>query len=169
MPILVLSLICLVISGALAFTNGITEPIISEAAAQRETAARYEMIPEADDFEVVTNTEFPSSIRDVYKATNNTGYVFTVTGSGYGGEMIIICSIGPDGRLMRAKALEQSETKGLGSRITETPFSSQFVGIDSDMDGIVAITGATISSFAYMGAIKDAFTAYEMIVLAGVG
>ena len=165
MPILVLSLICLVISGALAITNSVTEPIIVRDAAAREVAARLEMIPEADDFELITVEGLPDSIREVYKATNNVGYVITLLTSGYGGDMIIICGIDSNGTMIHNRALEQSETKGLGSKITETPFNSQFDDIERhQVDDIDAITGATLSSTAYIEAIKDAFTAYSILV-----
>ena len=164
MPILVLALICLVIAAALAFTNSITEPIIAEAAAQREDEARYEIIPEAAGFELVRAEGIPSSVVEVYKTTNDVGYVFIVTASGYGGEIKVICGIGQDGKVIASKALEQAETKGLGSKITEEPFSSQFNGIEIvQLEGVVAITGATKSSEAYKAAISDAFIAFGAI------
>ena len=168
MPILVLSLICLAISGALALTNSITAPVIEDAAAQREEAARYEIIPEADGFELITAEGLPATVSEVFRATNGTGYVFIISASGYGGEMKIICGIGPDGKLIRSKALEQAETKGLGSKITEESFSGQFEGKDDQLDGIVAITGATLSSSAYTGAIHDAFEALRILVTDGL-
>ena len=78
--------------------------------------------------------------------------------------MKIICGVRPDGSVIAAKALEQSETKGLGSKITEEPFSGQFNGIGIEkIDGIVAISGATKSSEAYKGAIRDALYAFSAI------
>ena len=162
-PILVLTLICLVISGALAFTNSITEPVIVSAAAEREEAARYEMIPEADGFKIIEAGGLPSTIREVYGSTNGVGYIFMISTSGYGGDIVIICGMDTDGRLIHSKALELSETKGLGARIAEAPFADQFDGADSSLGGIAAITGATISSTAYINAIRDAFTAFEII------
>ena len=53
MPILVLSLICLVITALLALTNSATEPVITQAALERAEAARTEIIPEADGFELM--------------------------------------------------------------------------------------------------------------------
>ena len=164
MPILVLTLICLVISGALAFTNSVTAPIIEEAAAVREREARSEMIPEADGFDELTGIEgLPLSIMEVYKTTNNVGYIFMVTTSGYGGDVKIICGIDSDGRLIRSKVLEHAETKGLGSRIEEAWFAEQFDGKDSEFRDVDAISGATISTNAYISAIRDAFTAFGLI------
>jgi electron transport complex protein RnfG len=162
-PILVLSIICLVISGALALTNSITEPVIAAAAAEREEAAMHEIIPDADIFELMDIDGLPATVREVYRSANGAGHIFIITTSGYGGDLRIICGIGPDGKLLHCKALEQSETKGLGARITEPAFEKQFDGVDSRLDGVAAISGATISSTAYINAIKDAFTAYEAV------
>ena len=50
----------------------------------------------------------------------------------------------------------------MGSKTTEEPFRSQFVGKDSSLDGVQAISGATISSTAYINAINDAFAAWNI-------
>ena len=162
-PVIVLSLICLVISGTLAFTNSITEPVIASAAAERERAARYEIIPEADSFEIIDISGLPATVKEAYRSTNEVGYVILITTNGYGGDIKIICGIDPDGKLIHSKALEQVETKGLGSRITDASFTAQFEGKDSRLEGVAAITGATISSQAYINAIIDAFVAFEVI------
>ena len=45
-PIVVLSLICVIVTGALAATNEVTAPIIEEATIAAENAARAEVLPE---------------------------------------------------------------------------------------------------------------------------
>ena len=49
-PILVLVLICFVVTFALAFTYGVTKPIIDENAAKAASEARMELLPDADNF-----------------------------------------------------------------------------------------------------------------------
>lgn len=163
MPILVLTLICLIISGALAVCAWFTSPLIGSAAAERATAARREVLPEADDFELLTPADIPKSITEVYRATNGAGFVFLIETSGYGGDIRLICAIDPRGTIVRTATLAQSETKGLGSAVFEAPFESQFTGKDKNLDGVSAISGATISSKAYINAIKDALAAYESV------
>ena len=167
MPILVLALICVVISGALAFTNSVTEPIIKEAAAVREAEARSEIIPEADSFEDMPDIAgLPATVREVFRAKNDSGdigYIFMVTTSGYGGDIKIICGIDNEGRLIHSKVLDHSETKGLGSRITEGWFALQFDGKESGFQDVDAISGATKSTNAYASAIRDAFEAFGVI------
>jgi electron transport complex protein RnfG len=162
-PILVLSFICLVISGALAFTNSVTEPVIASAAAEREEAAMHDIIPAADVFDLIEIDGIPATVREIYKSANGAGYIFIITMGGYGGDLRIICGIGQDGKLIHCRTLAQSETKGLGARVAEPPFENQFDGVDSRLDGVDTITGATISSTAYVNAIKDAFAAFEAV------
>ena len=162
-PVLSLTLICLVISGALAITNSVTEPVIAGAAAIRTEAAMQDAVPGATDFEAVTADGLPDSVKEAYRSLNDVGYVFIIETGGYGGDILLICGIGPEGKVLRCTTLEHSETKGLGSRITEAQFEQQFSGMDSRLEGVEAITGATISSSAYIGAVRDALNAYSVI------
>jgi len=161
-PILVLTLICIFISAALAFTNQKTAPIIAEAERVKAEQARKEVLPEADSFTLMELTGLPTTVLAVYKADNGAGYVFMLSTKGYGGEMKLICGIDADGKITECNTLSQSETKGLGTKTTLPEFRDQFVGKDSSLSGVETISGATISSKPYINAIKDAFTAYEM-------
>ena len=162
-PILVLMLICLVITAALAFTNEKTAPIIEQTEKAQAEAAQKEVLPEADVFTQLEPTGLPSTVTAVYKAENGAGYVFMMTAKGYGGDMNLICGMDADGKIVACKTLSHSETQGLGSKTTEDAFRGQFTGKDAALDGVETISGATISSKAYIGAIKDAFTAYELV------
>ena len=169
MPILVLSLICLSVSGALAVVNKYTHPVIETAAAERAAAARKEIIPNADSFELLTIDSFrddgifPRTISEVYRATNDAGYVFMVLSPGYGGDIKLICGIDNDGRIIRTSVLAHTETKGMTDAVFQDPHESQYAGKDKNLDGITAITGATISSTAYKNGVRDAFIAFEII------
>ena len=163
MPIVVLTAICLVITALLAFTNSATSAVIETAAKERARAARNEIIPEAEDFELLEVEGLPSTVKEVYSTTNDCGYIFMLTAMGYGGEMDLICGIDNEGKIISVNTLSHNETKGMGSKTTEEPFRSQFVGKDESLTGVDAITGATISSTAYLGAIADAFTAFNIV------
>ena len=163
MPIAVLGIICLVIAALLALTNSATQPVISEAAQKRAEAARSEIIPEADGFELLEAENLPDTVKEVYSTTNDKGYIFMLTTMGYGGEMDLILGMNNDGTIIDVKTLKHSETKGMGSKTAEEPFRSQFPGKDERLEGVDAITGATISSKAYLGAVADAFQAFRQI------
>ena len=68
-PVVVLTVICIVVSAALAAVNGITAPIIAAAAAEAANAARYELLPESDGFEAI-EVEV-EGVTEMYKATND--------------------------------------------------------------------------------------------------
>ena len=165
-PIVVLVLICAIMSGLLAATNNITAPIIEEAERKANEAARLEVMPNATGFEeVVVDGELPASVTGVYKATNDVGYVFSLTTTGYGGKntLKMTVGIGMDGKITDTKVLSHSETAGLGSKITTDAFKSQFPGKDAGLEGVDNISGATFSSNYYRAAIADAYTAYGLV------
>ncbi|MDR0839040.1 MAG: FMN-binding protein [Oscillospiraceae bacterium] len=163
-PIAVLLAICVVISGALAATNNVTSPIIVEAAAVRAERARTEILPSADGFTAI-DARLPDGVDEAYAATNGTGYVFTLSATGYGGSgsLVLMAAVSPDGKIIAVKTLANGETKGLGSKVSEPAYETQFVGMDKNLTGYQAITGATISSKAYAGAVKIALEAYEVV------
>ena len=166
MPIVVLMLICLVMSGLLAGTNFITADIIAEGDALRAEQARIEALPAADGFEKLDYTPTEgSTVTEIYKATNGAGYVFMSATTGYGakGSLQIICSIDADGKIVNTATLAHDETPGLGTKVTEDAFRSQFPGKDASLEGVDTISGATISSSAYVNAIADVFAVYESI------
>jgi electron transport complex protein RnfG len=166
MPILVLTLICLAMSAVLAFTNNVTDPIITETEAAIAEAARSEVLPDADGFTQV-DVDLPegSFVTAVYKANNDAGYVFMITCNGYGGKntMNLICGINNEGQIVYSKTLSHSETAGLGSKTADDGFRLQFSGKDASLDGIDTISGATFSSNYYIEGIQSAFEAYELV------
>ena len=166
MPIAVLMLICLVMSALLAGTNFITEPIITAGNAQRAEQARIDVLPAADGFVKLDYTPTEGSVvTEIYEATNGTGYVFMISTTGYGakGSLQLICSIDSDGKIVDTNTLGHDETPGLGTKVTEDEFRSQFPGKDSSLSGVDTISGATISSGAYLRAIQEVFAVYNEI------
>lgn len=166
MPIAVLMLICLVMSALLAGTNFITADIIEQGEIQRAEQARIDALPAADGFTKL-DVSIPegNTVTEVYEATNGAGYVFMISTTGYGakGSLQLICSIDANGCIVSTDTLGHDETPGLGTKVTGDEFESQFPGVDSSMSGVDTISGATISSSAYVNAIRDVFTVYESI------
>ena len=164
MPILVLSLLCLFVSGTLALGNRFTQPVIEEAAVQRAEEARREIIPQAEEFVLLEAEGMPRTISHVYGTTNNAGFIFMVTVLGYGGEIKLICGIDGNGNVIKAAALAHNETRGLGTPVFEEPHAGLYFGKDKNgFEGIEAISGATISSNAFKKGIRDSFEAYEIV------
>jgi electron transport complex protein RnfG len=167
MPIVVLTVICIVTSAALAATQQVTAPIIEQAEKSAAEAARMEVLPQADIFEPIEAEGVPEGVREIYKANNGTGFVVIAGGKGYGGDIKVIVGIREDGKINKTKILSHSETAGLGSKTADEPFQKQFEGKDDALEGVDVISGATISSKSVMSIVKDAYDAY--LVASGGG
>ena len=166
MPLLVLTLICLVVSGALAYMNSITHPVISAAAEDRTQAAMRVKIPEALDFESIQLSYvegLPASIREIYRTTNGIGYILIAAVNGFSGDITVICAVRNDGTIISTSTLSHTETKGIGTIIEQESFLSPFSDADSSLEGIDTVTGATISTRAFIHAIDDILTAFEIV------
>lgn len=167
-PIVVLVIICIVITGALAATNSVTAPIIDEATRVAQQKARTELLPEAEDFEPVTGVEV-ENVSDIYASTNDVGVIITSSAKGYGGDVVVMTAFNPDGTIKQIKVTEQAETKGIGSKVVATPpYWENYMGLDAS-DALVlnedvdAVTSATISSTALINAVNSAIEAYNAI------
>lgn len=114
MPIVVLTVICIVTSAALAATQQVTAPIIKQAEKNAAEAARIEVLPQADTFVPMEAEGVPEGVHEVYKAANNAGFVVIADGKGYGGDIRLIVGIREDGKINKTKILSHSETAGLG-------------------------------------------------------
>jgi len=164
LPIVVLLFICLFVSGALAVVNSITEPIISEAAKVRAAEEKTKIIPGAE-FELLNIEGLPRTITEVHRAANGLGYIFAVSVTGYGTEEIkLLCGVDPAGRIIRATVLSHNETQGLGTPIFEEPHAGQYWRKNiREIEGVTAISGATITSNAFKRAMRDALAAFDIV------
>ena len=160
-PIVVLVIICIVVTGALA-------AIITAATQEAERAARSELLPEAEDFEPVTGVEV-ANVSAIYKSTNDVGVVITSSAKGYGGDVVVMTAITPDGTIKQIKVTEQAETKGIGSKVVDIPsYWENYQGLDASQslvlnEDVDAVTSATISSTALINAVNSAIEAYNAI------
>lgn len=163
-PVIVLTCICLIVTALLAYINLVTSPIIAKAEQKEAQAAMAEVLSEADSFEEIDFENAGERVSEIHKAKNGSGYVFILITKGYGGDMKLICGIKSDGTIEATKTLSHSETSGLGSKTAEDPYKSQYVGKTADtLNKVDSISGATISSVAYMSAIEDAVKTFELI------
>ena len=166
--IIVLTVICLVISAALAVVNSFTAPIIEAGAIERETASRQQVLPAASDFEELSLDGLPKSITGAYKGTdgsgNTVGYVFTAGNKGFDGTIVVMTAIDSDGKIVQVSTIDvTSETKTLGGQTANESYTSQYTGKDSALEGVDAISGATITSTAYEKCVSDSFVAYDAV------
>ena len=166
-PIVVLCVICIVITGALAATNYVTEPIIEAATLAAQEKARTELLPEADGFTKVEGLSV-TNVVEAYTANNGAGTVVTSTSKGYGGTITVMTAFTPEGTIKQIKVTEHQETKGIGSKVAgDASFWTRFEGLEAktlvlgtDVD---ALAGATVSSRALTDAVNAAIDGYNAI------
>lgn len=164
-PAAVLTVICLVVSAVLAGTYQVTEPVIEAAKRAEADASRVVVLPDGKDFEQVS-ADGLENIVEAYKAGNGAGYVITGKAKGYGGDLQVMAGIDKDGKIAGVKLMDNNETQGIGSKTGEDAYTSQYKGKDSTLEGVTAVSGATISSKAFQSAVTSIFQAYGS--LAGV-
>ena len=163
MPIAVLTIICIVVAGALALMNSFTAPVIDAAAADRAFVSMTQKIPDATGFTPVSTDGLPRAIRAVYSTDNNVGYIFIISVNGFSGEIRVMCAIDNDGRIVSSSTLQHTETQGIGTILDQASFTGQFDGKDESLDDVFTVTGATISTAAYKNAIREAFAAFDIV------
>ena len=173
-PVLVLSLICFFVSGALAVVNTYTLPKIEKDAAARAKLEMEKIMPQANDFiELKDIPNLPRTISGIFNAKNKAGdtlgYLFMISVPGYGGNINLICGVGNDGIIIRTQVLSHTETKGMTDPVFADPshpagaYQSQYIGKDKNLENIIAVTGATVSSTAYKNGIRDALLAFKIL------
>ncbi len=161
-PIVVLTVICLVISFALAFTNQTVAPIIAEQERLAAEQGRQQVLPEADGFTQYEG-ELPDGVTEIYIADNGVGVVVTSTTNSYGGEMETMTGIDANGKITGWTLLTFSDTVGIGDQIQDESFYQTFIGKDSSLEGVSTIGGATVSSSSLIRNIQAAFQGYELV------
>lgn len=183
LPNMILSLgIVTVLAGALlggmyALTK---EPIArmaleQQTAAIREVAPEFDNNPEADqwscDEDGVNFTVYPAYLNGQLNGAAVKGGSM----NGFAGEITVMCGFEKDGTVKDYRVLQMAETPGLGSKMEtwfrdpagarsvlgKNPAVTSF-HVTKDTGGeIDAITAATISSRAFLEALRNAYNAYS--------
>ena len=153
----ILVAICSVMALLLAITNQFTAPIIEKNAAAAASGALLEVMPEGTGFDSVDLSGYtlPASVVEAHKETSGKGYVIQLSVTGYGTNMVIMCGVSADNKVTGAVCLSSNETLG-----KEKEYGKNFTGKDAAaVDATDTIGGATMTTSAYKGAIKDALNA----------
>ena len=177
-PTLVLFLICLIVGGAMAFTNAATADKIQQRIVEESEKARKSVMPNADSFEAINMENIQkadeadrfATVKEAYAAKkdgNMVGYVFLAVPDGYAGSVNIMVGIDLKGFVSGVEIGDNKETPGLGSKAKEPGFKSQYNNKNFDVinvvkrkaqsdDEIQAISGATITSKAVSLGVQQA-------------
>jgi electron transport complex protein RnfG len=158
-----LTVTCLVAGTIIAATWFITSPIAIKNAADLKTEAMKSLVTDAQKFNPVKGKN------EWFTAEKNgkvVAYVVPASSKGYGGQISMLVSVTPQGKVVDFVILESNETPGLGQNADKEPFKGQFKGKGTKdlvvvkdktkVNNIQAMTGATISSKAVTKGIKEA-------------
>ena len=160
--IISLTVIIALVTVALSVTNFVTAPIIEKNAGAAANEALLVVMPDGGDFTPVDMTQYtlPESVIEAYTASNG-GCVVKLSATGYGPDLIIMCGVDGDGNVTGAVCLSSNETLG-----AEKTYGDTLKGATIDtVEDIATVSGATMTTSAYKGAVKDALN--TAIILGG--
>jgi electron transport complex protein RnfG len=176
-----LSLICIISGGILAEMNELTrQPIAASRKAKLENALlavlpAFDNSPENEAYLAPVASGDSVKIYPARKQGELVGAaVESYSQKGFSSEIKIIAGLDVSGKLINYKVLEHSETPGLGSKMEEwfrtnknrqsilgVDLSQTTLKVTKDNGTVDAITGATISSRAFLEAVNRAYAAFS--------
>ena len=189
-PALILTVLCLAVTVLLAATYVITKEPIDRQQAEAAFAKKLEIFPDGKEFvpivlsdiQTATMTEKGFDAQEISTAKDAAGeilgYVFVSSSRGYSGNIVATTGIDPQGQVLMVSAAAPDDTPGLGKRVEEKAFLSQFTALDTSVLTSVSegsstlkidiVSGATISSKAASTAVNKAMSAYGYLLEEGV-
>ncbi len=177
-----LGVVTLLAGGVLAVVHMVTQEPISRAASAKVMQAVSQVTPGFDNDPLAQAWEY--QLNDgtgkvtVYPAYSGDGFVGAAVQSfssnGFAGEIVVIYGFDASGEVSGFQVLEQEETPGLGAKMNEwfrsEEGSRSIIGknpslvsmrVTKDRGEIDGITAATISSRAFLEALRRAFEAFQ--------
>ncbi|MDF1616333.1 RnfABCDGE type electron transport complex subunit G [Petrocella sp. FN5] len=171
---MILFMITVIAGTLLGLTYEVTKEPIRIQQERLKNNALKAVVFEATEFSLIDLEEGSSEqgIVNLYEATKDgaiIGYAFEMTATeGYGGNIALMVGIGMDDQILGVDVIRHNETPGLGAKITELAFKSEFEGqpvapltvIKGAPTGnpgdITSISGATITSVSVTNAVNVA-------------
>ena len=174
--VLVLFTITLLSSAAVGGVYMLTEEPIAQAKVAAVNNALKQVLPE---YEATTSQDIevnalPVKVHTATVADKAVGYAVESTSkNGFGGAVSLMVGFDAEGTILNINVLEQKETPGLGTKMTDegNALLASLKGKDAaqvkmtvkkDGGDIDALTAATISSRAYAEAVAIAYEAYKV-------
>ena len=158
----VLTLICVISAGILAYVFQVTQAPIAVSRQKVTLSAVRTVLPQFDrlvDAAACQAAIAEPGAPEMYAAFQAEAFVGAAIKAsdpdGFGGEVAFMVGVTADGRVHAIRLLSHKETPGLGTKLAEEHFTSQFQALEvpaaglkvrKDGGSIQAITGATISS-----------------------
>ena len=163
---------------SLGFVNDLTVGPKAKAKLDQKVKALKNVLPTFDDNPVedvlMVKSEKVADSIEIYPAYLKNEFVgAAVIGSsekGFSGLVKIMVGFNAKGEIENVVVLEQKETPGLGTKMKDEKFISQFKGknlktfnvnVKKDGGQVDALTGATISTRAFSEAVQNAYDEFE--------
>ena len=181
----IMTAVAIISAAAVTYVYQLTLPAVTENLKKAEVEAISDIFgDEFDNNPIAEKTAVPmkKGIKElnIYPLRKQ-GMIYAIavksyTNKGFGGELEIMTGFYINGTMAGYKVLNHKETPGLGSKIMENEFMSQFIGLKIEggklklrKEGgqIDGITSATISSKALLDAVNNAKKAYDRFSLKG--
>ncbi len=172
--LLSLTAIALVAAAALAAVNAVTQEPIAQAQEAKVQAAIKAVLPAFDRLEA---KEIEGSVCNVaYDADGKMvgAAIEAQNDNGFGGPLKVMVGFDQEGHVYGYSILESHETPGLGAKagewfqkdgkgsvIDRTPADG--LKVKKDGGDVDAISGSTITSRAFLGAVNEAYTTFTKI------
>jgi electron transport complex protein RnfG len=165
--VLSLVFISMGMSAALGYVYLLTKEPIEKANKEKEVSAVKMVLPEFDNDPVKEMKTIDGL--SFYPASKGGQFigcaVNTFTDKAFSGKFTMMVGFLPDGTINKSVVLDQKETPGLGTKMKEPKFYSQFenkkfegeLKVKKDGGDIDAISAATITSRAYCDGINRAY------------
>jgi len=162
-----LLIICVLSAGSLSWVYEVTATRIQENQKKLKLELLKRVLPAAERFEAVDKGEFQYEVG--YRGEDRIGGVFYGEGKGYGGPVQIMAGIDKEGKVVEVLLLSHKETPGLGTKVADQEFRSQFRGRngpfalkkDSPSGNVDGVASATISSRAVTKSVDEALKLFE--------
>lgn len=117
----VLTIVSVTAALAIAFTNSKTKDrILAQNQVTEKNALQQIMPPNSEITEMHSSSEGCPSQYWSAKKDGQVVYAFKIASRGYAGDIQYLVSVTSDGKIMGMNILEQSETPGLGARVSES-------------------------------------------------
>lgn len=165
-PTLILIIISTVVVCMMVWVNSFTRPKIEANQQRASMQAIYDLFPDGHEFKSLDKKFEPTkgvNIKNIYQSTDETKTAIVLSTNGYGGEFDILVGINEDGTIYGVRLLDNNETPGFGQKTGDPEFTDQFkdkaIGeVDADI-----ISGATITSKAFINAVNVAMEIYDSL------
>ena len=163
-----LLLICAIVALVLSFVNTVTQEKIAQNETEQKRTAMVELFG-SDKIEYTELDRLESDgerVEAVYRVAEDgstVGYSVLVLSPGFGGDVQLMVAVTADKTVIGVKIVSMSETPGLGTRVDDADYLSQYASVTAGLSAseVDMISGATKSSKAVLNGVVDALAALD--------